>query len=178
MVHRASCAWRRSAKLVNHRPDPCFFCCGARVWCCDGFRMPAHRDGAAHAGAGVRKPPGKEGAGSGAPGSAGAMGIWRAPSVELRRYSASSSGADEHRHPFPAQSGIKSALVQGVWRPLPCAGRGSAQAPSLPAGSQQHDRSAVKSKTAATIIMTYRSGAQSWTRSVCCAAPSRQRTSR
>ena len=27
---------------------------------CEGFRMPAHRDGWAGTGAGVRKPPGKE----------------------------------------------------------------------------------------------------------------------
>jgi hypothetical protein len=86
---------------------------------CDGFRMPARHDGAARTRAGVRKPPGKEGAGCGAPGSAGAMGIWLAPSVQRRRHAAGSAAADEHRHPFPAQTGIKSALVQGVGRPLP-----------------------------------------------------------
>ena len=47
---------------------------------CDGFRMPAqHRPHHAHRRAGVRKPPGNEGAGSGAPGSAGAMGNWLTP---------------------------------------------------------------------------------------------------
>jgi len=30
---------------------------------CEGFRMPAHDDGAAHSGAGVRKPPKEETAG-------------------------------------------------------------------------------------------------------------------
>jgi hypothetical protein len=47
---------------------------------CDGFRTPACTKIAARTRAGVRKPPGKEGAGCGAPGSAGAMGIWLAPS--------------------------------------------------------------------------------------------------
>ena len=32
---------------------------------CEGFRMPAHDDGAAHSGAGVRKPPREETAGGG-----------------------------------------------------------------------------------------------------------------
>ena len=81
--------------------------------------MPARTNVAARTRAGVRKPPGKEGAGCGAPGSAGAMGIWRAPSVQRRRYAAGSAAADEHRHPFPSQAGIKSAPVQGVARPLP-----------------------------------------------------------
>lgn len=47
-------------------------------------------------------------------GLSGAMGIWLAPSVQRRRYAAGSAAADEHRHPFPAQIGIKS-----VARPLP-----------------------------------------------------------
>ena len=42
---------------------------------CDGFRTPAHRDGAAHTGAGVRKPPGNEGAGLGQPGQRALWGI-------------------------------------------------------------------------------------------------------
>ena len=90
-------------------------------WSADvtGFGCRPIANVAAHTGAGVRKPPGKEGAGCGAPGSAGAMGIWLAPSVQRRRYAAGSAAADEHRHPFPAQTGIKSALVQGVARPLP-----------------------------------------------------------
>ena len=33
---------------------------------CEGFRMPAHDDGATHSGAGVRKPPREETAGGGA----------------------------------------------------------------------------------------------------------------
>src|SRR5215216_7140912 len=33
------------------------------VRCCEGFRMPAHDDGATHSGAGVRKPPREETAG-------------------------------------------------------------------------------------------------------------------
>ena len=41
------------------------------------------------------------------------------PSVQGRRYAAGSAAAEEHRHWFPAQTGIKSALVQGVARPLP-----------------------------------------------------------
>ena len=42
--------------------------------------MTAHTsDDATITGAVVRKPPGKESAGSGAPGSAGAMGIWLEP---------------------------------------------------------------------------------------------------
>ena len=50
---------------------------------CDGFRMPAQY-GRQHARdrAGVRKPPGKEGAGSGARLCAGAMGISLARSVQ------------------------------------------------------------------------------------------------
>ena len=86
---------------------------------CEGFRMPARTNVAARTRAGVRKPPGKEGAGCVAPGSAGAMGIWLAPSVQHRRCSAGRAAADEHRHPFPAQTGIKSGLVQGVARRLP-----------------------------------------------------------
>ena len=86
---------------------------------CDGFRMPARTNVAARTRAGVRKPPGKEGAGCGAPGSAGAMGIWLAPSVQRRRCAAGRAATDEHRHPFPAQTGIKSAPMQGVARRLP-----------------------------------------------------------
>jgi hypothetical protein len=37
------------------------------VRCCEGFRMPAHDDGATHSGAGVRKPPKEETAGERAP---------------------------------------------------------------------------------------------------------------
>ena len=36
---------------------------GQRVRLCEGFRMPAHEGGAAHTGAGVRKPPREETAG-------------------------------------------------------------------------------------------------------------------
>ena len=50
----------------------------------------------AHTGAGVRKPPGKEGAGVGAPGSAGAMGIWLAPSVQRGPVKRAGAAADEH----------------------------------------------------------------------------------
>ena len=50
---------------------------GAGVRFCDGFRMPArHGPHHAHRRAGVRNPSGKEGAGSWAPVSAGAMRIW------------------------------------------------------------------------------------------------------
>src|ERR1700674_2723758 len=94
-------------------------CCGARVGFCDGFRMPARTNIAARTRAGVRKPPGKEGARCGAAGSAGAMGIWLAPSVQRRRYAAGRAAGEEHRHPSPAQTGIKSALMQGVARRLP-----------------------------------------------------------
>src|SRR6266852_4986803 len=41
------------------RPGACLRC-GARVSCCEGFRMTAHRDDAACTGAVVRKPPMKE----------------------------------------------------------------------------------------------------------------------
>ena len=71
----------------------------------------------------TRKAPYKEGAGCGAPGSAGAMGIWLAPSVQRWRYAVGSAAAEEQRHPVPAQTGIKSGLVQGVARPLPYPGR-------------------------------------------------------
>jgi hypothetical protein len=47
------------------------------------------------------------------------MGIWLAPSVQRRGYAVGSAAADEHRHPFPAQTSIMSALVQVVARPLP-----------------------------------------------------------
>ena len=55
-----------------------------KVRCCDGFRMPAHRESFhAHGRAGVRKPPGNEVAGEWAPdGSAGSMGNWLARSVQ------------------------------------------------------------------------------------------------
>src|SRR6266704_3711487 len=36
---------------------------GCQVRVCEGFRMPAHDDGATHSGAGVRKPPREESAG-------------------------------------------------------------------------------------------------------------------
>ena len=98
-------------------------CNGLAAWChgagCDGFRMPARTNIAARTRAGVRKPPGKEGARCGAAGSAGAMGIWLAPSVQRRRYAAGRAAGEEHRHPSPAQTGIKSALMQGVARRLP-----------------------------------------------------------
>src|SRR5947207_870387 len=81
--------------------------------------MPAHEDLSTRARAGVRKPPGKEVAGCGAPGSAVAMGIWLAPSVQRRRQAAGSAGADEHRQPFPAQTGMKSVLMPGLARRLP-----------------------------------------------------------
>ena len=90
---------------------------------CDGFRMPARTNVAARTRAGVRKPPWKEGAGCGAPGSAGAMGIWLAPSVQRWRYAVGSAAAEEHRHPVPAQTAIKSGLVQRVASALPCSGR-------------------------------------------------------
>jgi hypothetical protein len=44
-----------------------------KVCCCEGFRMPAHDDGATHSGAGVRKPPREE--------TAGGVAWWR-----VRRY--------------------------------------------------------------------------------------------
>ena len=50
--------WRRQ---VNSHP----FRRVVKVRCCEGLRMPAHRDSAAHTGAGVRKPPREETAGWG-----------------------------------------------------------------------------------------------------------------
>ena len=58
---------------------------------CDGFRMPAlHRCRPRAPRADVRKPPGKEGAGEGAPGSVGSMGNWRAWSAQRERRQAAS----------------------------------------------------------------------------------------
>ena len=53
---------------------------------CGGFRMPAHHGPRrAHDRAGVRKPPGEEIAGSGVPGTTGAMGIWAPHAGSPRR---------------------------------------------------------------------------------------------
>ena len=68
-----SCSPSRPASPVLVRPghqlDPIMELCAetasAHVRSCEGFRMPACRDVAACAGAGVRKPPGKEPAGVG-----------------------------------------------------------------------------------------------------------------
>ena len=48
-------------------------CTNQDVGFCEGFRMPAHDDGATHSGAGVRKPPREE--------TAGGVAWWR-----VRRY--------------------------------------------------------------------------------------------
>ena len=58
-------------------PTSCDLYCSAGGGFCEGFRMTAPSRTMPRApGAVVRKPPRKESAGSGAPGSAGTMGIW------------------------------------------------------------------------------------------------------
>jgi hypothetical protein len=61
-----------------------------------GFGLPAHTNLDARTRAGVRKPPGKEGAGCVAPDSAGAMGIWLARSQRPYRSPSTTSAADFH----------------------------------------------------------------------------------
>src|SRR6516225_10351393 len=88
------------------------FAASAQVRKCDGFRMPARTNVAARTRAGVRKPPRKEGAGCGAPGSACAMEIWLTPSEHRGRHANSSPLADEHQHAFAAQGGIKFGVAK------------------------------------------------------------------
>ena len=73
----AGLAGRLSGGLLTRcaRVDPFSVCDG---FLCDGFRMPAHRERRhAHDGAGVRKPPRKEGAGLGHPAQRALWGIGR-----------------------------------------------------------------------------------------------------
>ena len=52
--------------MSGHRGEADIAVARAEVRKCEGFRMPAHDDGATHSGAGVRKPP-RETAGEMAP---------------------------------------------------------------------------------------------------------------
>src|SRR3979490_2681130 len=52
--------------MSGHRGEADIAVARAEVRKCEGFRMPAHDDGATHSGAGVRKPPREETAGGGA----------------------------------------------------------------------------------------------------------------
>jgi hypothetical protein len=49
--------------------------------------------------------------------SAGAMEIWLTPSEHRGRHATSSPLADEHRHAFAAQGGIKFGVAKGMHGP-------------------------------------------------------------
>ena len=65
--------------------------------------------------AGVRKPPGKESAGSGAPGSAGAMGIWGADAVQRGPVDAAGAAAGKGQRGATGRMGVVTAMVAGRW---------------------------------------------------------------
>jgi hypothetical protein len=48
------------------------------------------------------------------------MGIWLAPMAQRRSCEAGSSAANEQQHPIAGQTSIKTAMLQGRRRPLPC----------------------------------------------------------
>ena len=158
---------RPQPKRDNSHPMPLsvFFKEGGSSWrsrqddsFCDGFRMPAHHDAIhAHHGPAFESRQGRKARGVGHPAQ---RALWRFGwhrwrSVGLVKQAAAprmSADAGSWARPASAPRSCRGALG-----PCPATDGRSTRASSSPAVSQQHERSAVTSKTVASIIMTYRS---------------------